>query len=169
LAPPPNPTLNRSNTDGSNSDRFNTQQQYRAQLFAQLNNTLATRDTPRGLVVTIDDSMFEPGNGRLRVVASQPIANLAAILSSHSGLRVRVEGYADTAPLSDERAHAVQTALIVSGAAPPASISAVGYGNSRPIAPAGAEQNRRVEVVIYGDRIGDKALWDHPYSLRSRS
>jgi outer membrane protein OmpA-like peptidoglycan-associated protein len=134
-----------------------------------LNNTLTTRDTPRGLVVTINDTMFEPGNGRLRVVASQPIANLAAILSSHSGLRVRVEGYADSTPLSDERARAVQTALIVSGAAAPAAISAVGYGNSRPIAPAGAEQNRRVEVVIYGDTIGDKALWDRPYSLRSHS
>lgn len=169
LAPPPNPTLNRSNTDRPNTDRSNTQQQYRAQLFAQLNNTLATRDTPRGLVVTINDSMFEPGNGRLRVVASQPIANLSAILASHPGLRVRVEGYADSEPLSDERARAVQTALIVSGAAPPGSISAVGYGNSRPIAPTGAEQNRRVEVVIYGDSIGDKALWDHPYSLRSRS
>jgi len=158
LPPPPNPTL-----DGSNA-----QQQYRAQLFAQLNNTLATRDTPRGLVVTINDSMFEPGTGRLRVVASQPIANLAAILSSHPGLRVRVEGHADTAPLSDERARSVQTALIVSGAAP-GLVDAVGYGNARPIAPAGAEQNRRVEVVIYGDSIGNKALWDRPYSLRSRS
>jgi outer membrane protein OmpA-like peptidoglycan-associated protein len=112
--------------------------------------------------------MFEPGNGRLRVIASQPLANLAAILSSHPGLSVRVEGYADTEPVSDERARSVQTALIVSGAAAPSLISAVGYGNSRPIAPAGAEQNRRVEVVIYGDSIGDKALWDHPYSLRSQ-
>jgi hypothetical protein len=125
------------------------------------------------LVVTIGDSMFEPGNGSLRAVASQPLANLAAVLSSHPGLSVRVEGYADTGPLSDERARAVQTALIVSGAAPPGLISAVGYGNSRPIAPqataAGREQNRRVEVVIYGDSIGNHALWDHPYSLRSQA
>jgi outer membrane protein OmpA-like peptidoglycan-associated protein len=82
---------------------------------------------------------------------------------------VRVEGYADSEPLSNERAGAVRTALIVSGAAAAGSISAVGYGNARPVAPAGAEQNRRVEVVIYGDRIGDKALWDRPYSLRSGS
>jgi outer membrane protein OmpA-like peptidoglycan-associated protein len=158
IAPPPNPSVNRSNA----------QQQYRAQLFAQLNGTLATRDTPRGLVVTIDDSMFDPGDSRLRTMASQPLANLAAILSSHPGLRVRVEGYADSEPLSNERAASVRTALIVSGAAAPGSISAVGYGNARPVAPAGAEQNRRVEVVIYGDRIGEKALWDRPYSLRSQ-
>ncbi len=161
LAPPPNPTLDRPNVN-----RSNAQQQDRAQLFAQLNGTLATRDTPRGLVVTINDSMFDPGDSRLRTVASQPLANLAAILSSHPGLRVRVEGYADTEPLSNQRAESVRTALIVSGAAAPGSISAVGYGNARPVAPAGAEQNRRVEVVIYGDRIGEKALWDHPYSLR---
>ncbi len=174
LAPPPNPTLggpnpDRPNLDRPNSDRSNSQQQYRAQLFAQLNGTLATRDTPRGLVVTINDSMFDAGNSRLRTIASQPLANLAAILSSHPGLRVRVEGYADSEPLSNERAESVRTALIVSGAAAPNLISAVGYGNARPVAPAGSEQNRRVEVVIYGDSIGDKALWDHPYSLRSRS
>jgi outer membrane protein OmpA-like peptidoglycan-associated protein len=162
VAPPPNPSPNPS------MDRSIAQQQHRAELFAQLNGTLATRDTPRGLVVTIGDAMFEPGHGQLRAVASQPLANLAAILSSHPGLRVRVEGYADSAPLSDERARSVRSALVVSGAASPGSISAVGYGNARPMAPAGAEQNRRVEVVIDGDSIGNKALWDHPYSLRSQ-
>jgi outer membrane protein OmpA-like peptidoglycan-associated protein len=149
-------------------DRSIAQQQHRAELFAQLNSTLATRDTPRGLVVTIGDGMFEPDHGQLRTVASRPLANLAAILSSHPGLRVRVEGYADSEPLSDERARSVRSALVVSGAPSPGSISALGYGNARPIAPAGAEQNRRVEVVIDGDSIGNKALWDHPYSLRSQ-
>jgi outer membrane protein OmpA-like peptidoglycan-associated protein len=161
VAPPPNPP-----SPDPSLDRSIAQQQHRAELFAQLNSTLATRDTPRGLVVTIPDGMFE--HGELRNVASQPLANLATILSSHPGLRVRVEGYADTEPLSDERARSVRSALAVSGAASPGSISAVGYGNSRPIAPAGAEQNRRVEVVIEGDSIGNKALWDHPYSLRSQ-
>jgi outer membrane protein OmpA-like peptidoglycan-associated protein len=161
LAPPPNPPIN------GDVDRTAAQQQHRTQLFAQLNSTLTTRDTPRGLVVTVSDSLFEPGNDRLRGVASQPLANLAAILSSHPGLSVRVEGYADSTGLSDERAHSVRTALVASGAAPDL-ISAVGYGNSRPIVtPASAEQNRRVEVVIYGDAIGNHALWDHPHSLRS--
>ena len=157
LAPPPNPSI----------DRTALQQQHRAQLFALLNGTLTTRDTPRGLVVTISDSMFEPGNDRLRIDASRPLANLAAILSSHPGVIVRVEGYANSSALSDERAHSVRTALVASGAAPDL-ISAVGYGNSRPIVkPATAEENLRVEVVIYGDSIGTHALWDHPYSLRS--
>jgi len=48
----------------------------------------------------------------------------------------------------------------------------VGYSNARPIASnataAGREQNRRVEVVISGDSIGNQAVWDRPYSLQSQ-
>jgi outer membrane protein OmpA-like peptidoglycan-associated protein len=99
------------------------------------------------------------------------LANVAAILSAHPELRVRVEGYADVEGLSEARAQVVRTALIARGARPDA-VSAIGYGDSRAIASnataEGREQNRRVEVVLYGDSIGNKALWDHPYSLRSQ-
>jgi outer membrane protein OmpA-like peptidoglycan-associated protein len=115
--------------------------------------------------------MFEPGNDTVRTEASQRLANVAAVLSSHAGLSVRVEGYADLGGLSEERAQAVREVLVARGAHAD-SIVAVGNGNSRPIASnataAGREQNRRVEVVIYGDSIGNKALWDRPYSLRSQ-
>jgi len=155
----------------SSVDRAAAQRQYRAQLFTLFNGALATQDTPRGLVVIVTDSMFESGNDRLRSDALQRVASVAAILSSHPGLSVRVEGYADSQPLSDERARSVRTALLASGAAP-GVVSARGYGNSRPIADqrtaAGHAQNRRVEVVIYGDSIGNRALWDRPYSLRSQ-
>jgi outer membrane protein OmpA-like peptidoglycan-associated protein len=64
----------------------------------------------------------------------------------------------------------VRAALIARGARPDAVV-AIGYGNVRPVASnataAGREQNRRVEVVICGNSIGNQALWDHPYSLRS--
>ena len=155
----------------SSVDRAAAQQQYRAQLLMLFNGALATQDTPRGLVVIVTDSMFEPGNDRLRSDALQRVAGVAAILSSHPGLSVRVEGYADSQPLSDERARSVRTALLASGAAS-GLVSARGYGNSRPIGDqrtaAGHAQNRRVEVVIYGDSIGNRALWDRPYSLRSQ-
>jgi outer membrane protein OmpA-like peptidoglycan-associated protein len=149
----------------------NAQRQFRAQLYAQLNGTLVTRDTPRGLVVTVSDRMFESGNETLRPAFGAGLHNIAAVLSLHPELRVRVEGYADVEGLSEERAQAVRAALIASGTRPDA-ITAVGYGNSRPIVSnataAGREQNRRVEVVIYGDSIGSKAVWDRPYSLRTQ-
>jgi outer membrane protein OmpA-like peptidoglycan-associated protein len=147
------------------------QRQFRAQLLAQLNSTVVTRDTPRGLVVTVADPMFEPGNEELRPDAGARLVGIAAIVSSHPGLSVRVEGYADTEALSQERAQAVRAALIAHGARPDL-VAAVGYGEARPIASnataAGREQNRRVEVVISGASIGNQALWDHPYPLRSQ-
>jgi outer membrane protein OmpA-like peptidoglycan-associated protein len=119
----------------------------------------------------LSDPMFGSGNDGLRPDAGQRLANVAAILSAHPELRVRVEGYADVEGLSEARAQVVRTALIARGARPDA-VSAIGYGDSRAIASnataEGREQNRRVEVVIYGDSIGNKALWDHPYSLRSQ-
>jgi outer membrane protein OmpA-like peptidoglycan-associated protein len=148
-----------------------TQQQFRAQLLAQLNGTFATRDTPRGLVVTVTDSMFASNDEGLRSDAGLRIGNVAAILSAHPELSVRVEGYGDAEALSEQRAQAVRGALIGSGARPD-RVAAAGYGNVRPIASnataAGREQNRRVEVVIYGNSIGNQAVWDHPYPLRSQ-
>lgn len=162
--PPPQPVARTVNSDA-------TQRQFRSQLLAQLNGTMSTRDTPRGLVVTVADSMFESGNDTLRSDADQRLRNIAAVVSSHPGLNIRVEGYADLEGLSQARAAAVRAALIARGASPDAVV-AVGFGNARPIASnataAGREQNRRVEVVIAGPSIGNKALWDRPYSLRSQ-
>ena len=142
------------------------------QFFAQLNSTLATRDTPRGLVVTVTDSMFEPGDDRLRPDARQPIANMAAILASHPGLarargRLRRIGgaFRRTCAGGANGAHRERRSV-------PARVGSDGIRQLAAHRPerhgAGREQNRRVEVMIYGNSIGNKALWDHPYSLRSQ-
>jgi outer membrane protein OmpA-like peptidoglycan-associated protein len=150
-------------------DSTTAQRQFRARLLAQLNSTVATRDTPRGLVVTVADPMFE--HEGLRPDAGARLAGIAAVVSSNPGLSVRVEGYAESEALSQERAQAVRTALVAHGARPDL-VAAVGYGEARPVASnataAGREQNRRVEVVISGASIGNQALWDHPYPLRSQ-
>jgi outer membrane protein OmpA-like peptidoglycan-associated protein len=146
------------------------QRQMRAQLLAQLNGTFTTQDTPRGLVVTVNDAGWGSHDG-LRPETGQRLAGVAAILASHPDLSVRVEGYAETEAHSEEHAQAVRAALIAQGARPNAVV-AIGYGDSRPIASsataAGREQNRRVEVVIYGNSIGNRALWDRAYPLRSQ-
>ena len=103
--PPPQPVVRILNSDAS-------QRQFRAQLLAQLNSTVSTRDTPRGLVVTVTDSMFESGNDTLRSDAGQRLRNIAAVVSSHPGLSIRVEGYADLEGLSRARAESVRAALI---------------------------------------------------------
>ena len=81
-----------------------------------------------------------------------------------------VEGYSDRAaqqPLSETRAYAVRRVLSNNGLSA-ASISAKGFGDARPVGPAGEVENSRVEIVIGGDSIGTVPFWDHTYSLSSR-
>jgi flagellar motor protein MotB len=146
------------------------QHELRALLLAQLGGTLTSRDTPRGIVVTVNESMWG-AHGDLRPEAGQRLASVAAILAAHPGLTARVEGYDTTEAGSEEHAQAVRSALVAQGANPGAVV-AIGYGDSRPIASsataAGREQNRRVEIVISGNSIGARALWDRSYGLTSR-
>lgn len=146
------------------------ERQLRAQILSQLGGALTTRDTPRGIVVTVNDSMWESGRG-LRPAADRGLGGVAAVLAAHPGLTARVEGYNDNETLSEEQAQAVRSALVARGANP-ATVVAIGYGDSRPIASnataAGREQNRRVEIVISGPSIGAHALWDRPSPLTSR-
>lgn len=153
------------------------QHKSRAELYARLNGLLPTRDTPRGLVVTVPDSLFEPGRGDVpRPVASEQLMRLAAIVSARPGLTLRVEGYLDDHAsgeqadvLSQRRAEVVRATLVGYGVNP-GSASAIGFGKARPIASnataSGREQNRRVEIVISGPSIGGMPLWERTYSLR---
>lgn len=141
----------------------------RAQLLENLNGVAPSIDTPRGLVVTIRDTDFD-GNS-IRGVAAERIARLSAIVASHPGLQVSVEGYSDSAAkriASEDRANAVRRILMNTGLSA-SSVSASGLGDSRPLGPPGQVENTRVEIVISGDPIiGRLPFWDHPYSLLSR-
>ena len=141
----------------------------RMRLFDQLNGILLTRDTPRGLDVTIGDSDFS--GTALRDSAASQVTRLGAILQQHPGLRVDVEGFTDepsTAPYTWKRAQAVQRILLEQGL-PAERVTARGMGDSRPLvsnsSPAGRAENRRVEIVISGEEIGSLPFWDRTYSL----
>lgn len=98
------------------------------------------------------------------------------MLAPHPELTLRVEGYTDDRgsdredlAVSEQRAQSVRQALITSGI-PESSITAIGYGKARPLVSngteAGREDNRRVEIVIAGPSIGERALWDRTYLLK---
>jgi outer membrane protein OmpA-like peptidoglycan-associated protein len=137
----------------------------------QLDESLPTRDTPRGLVITVPDAGFR--GAALQPPVDNAIARVAAVLMAHAGLTIEVDGYTDTGSeaaqerLSYERAVAVREALVRNGVPAP-RISARGLGGERPVAAntsgAGREQNRRVEIVVSGDPIGTLASWDKTYS-----
>jgi outer membrane protein OmpA-like peptidoglycan-associated protein len=146
--------------------------EFRMRLLEQLNGVLITRDTPRGLIVTIPDAEF---NGpELRGVATGQIARVASIVAVHPGLRVEVEGNTDSAAteaLSLRRAEAVR-GVVLGGGLPTSAVTARGLGNTRPLtsnaSAAGRVENRRVEIVISGDPIGSMPFWDHSYTLSLR-
>jgi outer membrane protein OmpA-like peptidoglycan-associated protein len=137
----------------------------RAELMTELNAILPTRDTPRGLCITVPDAMVS------RSDLSARLSRIATLVSSHPGLTVHVEGYSDdhgSEADTQRHAQAVADMLIASGV-PAGSITAAGYGRERPLASnataSGREENRRVELIVTGQTIGDTALWDHPYSI----
>jgi outer membrane protein OmpA-like peptidoglycan-associated protein len=138
----------------------------RAQLLEQFNRVLETRDTPRGLVVNMGDVLFDFGKYDLRPEAREKLAKLSGIILGHPGLNLAVEGYTDNVgtdeinqTLSEKRAETVRGYLIGQGLTE-ASVSAQGLGKSSPVADnataAGRQRNRRVEIVVSGEIIGQK-------------
>ena len=149
--------------------RDNSKSELRMRMVEQLNGALNTRDTPRGLVATIPDSDFI--GGAIKPVVATEVTRIAAIVSSHPGLHVEVEGNTDseaTAAQCEQRAEAVRS-MLIARRLPAAAVTARGLSNSRPLVSNGTsegrEQNRRVEIVISGDAIGNLPFWDRTYSL----
>jgi outer membrane protein OmpA-like peptidoglycan-associated protein len=139
----------------------------RSELLTRMNSILPTRDTPRGLVITIPDSMLETSPRNPAPAASPRIASIAKMLAGYPGLYVRTEGYADdrgseldARTFSQRGAEVVRDILVLNGLAPGA-VTAAGYGKDHPIASneaeSGRQQNRRVEIVISGRPIGEQA------------
>jgi outer membrane protein OmpA-like peptidoglycan-associated protein len=136
----------------------------RIRLLAQFNAILQTRDTARGLIVNMSDVLFDTGKYSLRPLAREKLAKVAGIVSGHPGLRLDVEGHADSVggddynqQLSEQRGAAVRDYLTQQGV-PVSSVTAKGFGKTQPVASndtaEGRQQNRRVELVISGDVIG---------------
>jgi len=136
----------------------------RAQLSAQLNKVLETRDSARGLIISMSDVLFDTGQYSLKPGAREKLAKVAGILIAYPSLNIQVGGYTDNVGgddmnqrLSENRAGAVRTYLVEQGVGSN-SVSATGYGNTLPVASndnaSGRQENRRVELVVSGDAIG---------------
>src|SRR5581483_695497 len=65
----------------------------RQRLLQQLNSVLPTRDTPRGLVVTLSDAYFH--STTLNPAVYSRLTNLASIVRSQPGLMLEVDGHTD--------------------------------------------------------------------------
>ena len=141
--------------------------QLRAQLLAQLNSILQTRDSARGLIVNMSDVLFDTGSYTLKPGAREKLAKISGILLAHPGLTLQIEGHTDSVgsdeynqQLSERRADSVRDFLAEQGV-PVSSITARGFGKTQPVAsndtPEGRQRNRRVELVVNGSAIGNGA------------
>jgi outer membrane protein OmpA-like peptidoglycan-associated protein len=136
----------------------------RAQLEVRLNEILETRDSARGLIVSMSDVLFDTGQYSLKPGAREKLAKVAGILIAYPSLNIAVGGYTDNVggdemnqKLSENRAGSVRDYLVQEGVVA-GSVSATGFGNSSPVASndnsAGRQENRRVELVVSGEAIG---------------
>jgi outer membrane protein OmpA-like peptidoglycan-associated protein len=137
----------------------------RTRLSEQLNKILQTRDSARGLIVSMSDVLFDTGKYSLKPGAREKLAKVAGILLAYPGLNIEVGGYTDNVggdemnqKLSENRAGSVRDYLVQEGVATN-SVSAKGFGNTLPVATndnsSGRQQNRRVELLVSGDAIGN--------------
>ena len=138
----------------------------RQQLLQQFNAVLPTRESPRGLVVNMQDVLFDTGKYTLKTPAQLALARISGIVMSHPGLNLQVEGYTDSTGsadlnqrLSEQRSNAVRDFLLTQGVNTN-NMTALGYGENYPVAAndtaAGRKMNRRVELVVSGEVIGVK-------------
>ena len=142
-------------------------QDLRGRLLQQLNAVLATRDTARGLIANMSDVLFKTGSFELMPAARERLAKVSGIVLAYPSLHLQVEGHTDSVggdeynqTLSERRAGAVRDYLVQQGILAE-SIEARGFGKTVPIASndtsEGRQQNRRVELVLSGDAIGNTA------------
>jgi outer membrane protein OmpA-like peptidoglycan-associated protein len=137
----------------------------RTRLSEQLNSILQTRDSARGLIVSMSDVLFDTGKYSLKPGAREKLAKVAGILLAYPGLNIEVGGYTDNVggeemnqTLSENRAGSVRDYLVQQGVSTN-SVSSRGFGNTLPVASndnsAGRQQNRRVELLVSGEAIGN--------------
>jgi chemotaxis protein MotB len=132
---------------------------------------LRVREDERGLVITLfGDAYFDTGSARLRDDIKPVLKKVGDIIKSTDRL-VRIEGHTDNRQippagvregyssnweLSSSRSINILRHLAEEEDVDPKQMSAVAYGQYRPIddnnTPEGRAYNRRVEIVILRDR-----------------
>jgi len=155
-------------SDRLKQEAIRQKEEMRARLLRQLNQVLETRDTPRGLVVNMPDVLFDFGQYTLKPAARERLARISGIVGAYPDLLLEVEGHTDSIgsdeynlKLSEKRADGVRDYLVSNGVSTD-KIIARGLGKGDPVADnktaAGRKLNRRVEMIVSGDVIGNVVI-----------
>jgi outer membrane protein OmpA-like peptidoglycan-associated protein len=120
---------------------------------------LVRLDEAKGKLEIDQKVFFTQGRARVSRRSYRLLDQVAQVLRENPSLKVVIEGHTDSSGsastnlrLSQRRADAVRRRLIRRGQVEPSRLTAIGYGEERPIASnttrIGREQNRRVEFTI---------------------
>jgi outer membrane protein OmpA-like peptidoglycan-associated protein len=153
-----------ANSDLRFKQAVQDREELRAKLLQQFNVIFATRDTARGLIVSLSDVLFDTGKSTLRPGAREKLAKISGIVLAYPDLKLAIEGNTDSVGsdaknqvLSEERASSVRDYLLKENI-PAGSMTSQGFGKTQPVASndtaEGRQQNRRVEMVVSGEVIG---------------
>jgi outer membrane protein OmpA-like peptidoglycan-associated protein len=141
------------------------------QLSQELSD-LEAEQTERGLVITLNNILFDANKTDLKPIADNTLDKIADVLQQYEEHNLMVEGFTDSSgpeeyneSLSQQRAEAVKDALVERGVSPE-RIDARGYGEQYPIATnntdTGRQLNRRVEIIVSNDEtpVEDRSVDD---------
>jgi outer membrane protein OmpA-like peptidoglycan-associated protein len=138
-----------------------SQAQAESQRLSALLENMQASQTPRGIVLTLDDVLFDTGKAQLKSGAHRSIEQIASFLKENPDRRVQVEGFTDSQgaddynlELSQSRADSVAMAIIQRGV-DAQRVRALGYGEGYPVASnasaSSRQLNRRVEIIVSND------------------
>lgn len=127
------------------------------QLENQL-KALNAKQTPRGIVITIGDVLFDTNRAELKAGGMRNMEKLVVFLKDNPQRKAVIEGFTDSSgsdshnqALSERRADSVMNGLISMGIGSE-RLSARGYGEAYPVAgndsASGRQMNRRVEIIL---------------------
>ncbi len=131
-----------------------------------LEQEVSVNISERGVVISLKDTvLFESGSTAIKSENINSLIEIGKTLKSVNNY-VRIEGNTDNVPISNSnfkdnwelsvmRAAKVLQLIVNQSGYPPSKISAVGYGEYRPVAPndtyENKAKNRRVDIVILNE------------------
>ncbi len=129
-----------------------------------LDEAVKVKVTDTGLHIQLSDDVgFGSGSAELKGQGEEILREIGGIIKDNKGLKIRVEGHTDDVPvrggkygsnwaLSSARSLSVVELLSDETGINPANMSAVGYGEYRPLVPnvdkASRTKNRRIEIYV---------------------
>lgn len=135
-----------------------------------LSQSVTTKIDERGLVVSINDTLFfDTGKADIKPEYAKKLIEIGKILSQLNNY-IRIEGHTDNIPISNgayssnwqlsaARAANVTELLVTQAGIAPQKLSAVGYGEFRPIGDNSTEdgrlKNRRVDIIIINSKYNE--------------